>query len=48
MKVFDIQNGVTTNDTRYKGLVFEGPPLWHPIVGGCCNIPDTTDAAEKG
>jgi hypothetical protein len=36
LKTLDVLNGSATTDTRYHGLVFEGPPANYFMEGCCC------------
>jgi len=51
IKTLDIANNVATADTRYYGLVFQGPPANHFMVGCVCGfgtLSGPTGAATYG
>jgi hypothetical protein len=42
MKTLDVANGVATADTRYYGLVFQGPPANYFMTGCVCGFGTTS------
>ncbi len=48
IKTLDIANKTATADTRYYGLVFEGPPANHFMVGCVCGFGTTSGPTGAG